>query len=144
MADPPLHHRLLRNSVGVLRSLLTKVAALAIAGARGTPVPLTIAPLVVSPTAAQQKQKPSAKADRTTVGLPIFSSDGKRIGKILATGIDEDDQPVLVAEVERPLGLGPIGVAIPTNLFVVKADRVQLTITACEVASRLATSQGDR
>ena len=138
MVNPPGHHRLPRNSVSILlRSLLTVLVALTIGGARGIPAALTVALAVVSPTAAQQKQKPAAKAFRTTVGLSIFSSDGKRIGKVLATGIDGDDQPVLVAEVERPLGLGAIGVAIPTNLFVVKADRIELTITAGEVASRL-------
>jgi hypothetical protein len=84
------------------------LVALAIVGVRGIPAALTIAPALVSPTTAEQK--PSARAERTSVGLPIFSSDGKRIGKVLATGIDEDDQPVLVAEVEHAPGLGPIGV----------------------------------
>jgi PRC-barrel domain protein len=135
MANPPLHCASLRNSVSVWRSPLTMLVALAIVGVRGIPAAVTIAPAVVSPTAAEQK--PSAKAERRTVGLPIFSSDGKHIGKVFATGIDKDNQPVLVAEVERTLGLGPIGVAIPGDLFIAKADRIELTITAGEVASRL-------
>src|SRR5262245_27023120 len=130
MASPPRHVRLLRNSVSFLQSALIMLAALAIVGVRGSAAALTIAHVVVSPTAAQHKQAPPSKADRATPGLPIFSSDGKRIGKVLAPGIDEDDQPVLVAEIERPLGLGPISVAIPTNLFVVRVDRIELTITA--------------
>jgi hypothetical protein len=135
MANPPRRYASLRDSVSVRRFPVTMLVALAIVGVRGIPAALTIAPAVVSPTAAEQK--PSAKPDRTTVGLPIFSSDGKRIGKVIATGTDEDNQPVLIAEVERTLGLGPIGVAIPTDLFIAKVDRIELTITAGEVTSRL-------
>jgi PRC-barrel domain len=129
MASPSRHIRSLPNSLSFSQFALTMLAAV---GAGGNVTALTFAP-----AAAQHKQKPSAKADHSTVDLPIFSSEGKRIGKVLATGVDDDDQFVLVAEIERPLGLGPIAVAIPTNLFVVKADRIELTITAGEVASRL-------
>jgi sporulation protein YlmC with PRC-barrel domain len=73
-----------------------------------------------------RQHRPGAKADRALVGLPIFTSDGKKIGKVLATGIDEDDQAVLVAEIERPLGIGADAVAIPTELFVRKSHRIEL------------------
>ena len=77
-------------------------------------------------------------AERTAVGLPIVTSDGKAIGKVVATGIDQDDQPVLVGEIERQLGLGLEAIAIPTDLFVRKEGRIELTITEDEVNARLA------
>src|SRR5688572_3444586 len=106
---------------------------------------LSLAPaLAVVPAMAEGPQRrPAAKTEkpekteRAAVGLPVFTSDGKAVGKVVATGIDEDDQPVLVAEIERPLGLGPEAIAIPTDLFVRKQGRIQLTITEAEVNARL-------
>jgi PRC-barrel domain len=86
-------------------------------------------------------QRPPGKApyaERTAVGLPIVTSDGKAIGKVVATGVDDDNQPVLVGEIERQLGLGLEAVAIPTDLFVRKEGRIELTITEDEVNARLA------
>jgi hypothetical protein len=77
-------------------------------------------------------------AERTAVGLPIVTADGKAIGKVVATGVDDDNQPVLVGEIERQLGLGLEAIAIPTDLFVRKEGRIELTITEDEVNARLA------
>ena len=104
-------------------------------------VALAIA-LAAAPVLSQQ-QRP-AKADRAPVGLPIFTSDGKAIGKVLATGIDEDDKAVLVAEIERPLGIGADAVAIPTDMFIRKFNRIILTITEAEVRDRLAKAEPKR
>ena len=101
--------------------------------------------LAATPVISQyRQQRPAAKADRGLVGLPIFSSDGKEIGKVLATGIDDDDQAVLVAEIARPLGIGADAVAIPTDMFVRKANRIELTITDAEVRDRLARAKHER
>ena len=48
-----------------------------------------------------------------------------------------DDGPVLLAEIERPLGIGPIIVAVPTNMIELRADRIELTITAIQVRNKL-------
>jgi len=94
------------------------------------------------PALAQPKHEPpAAKAGRTPVGLPVFSSDGKKIGKVIATGIDEDDQAVLIAEIERPFGIGADAVAIPTDLFVWKPNGIELTITAEQVRDRLTRAE---
>jgi sporulation protein YlmC with PRC-barrel domain len=114
-----------------MRRLLTALAALAIA-------------LAAAPAMSQHRQQRPMKADRSPVGLPIFTSDGKAIGTVLATGIDEDDQAVLVAEIEQPLGVGADAVAIPTNMFVRKANRIELTITEAEVRDRLARAKHKR
>ena len=78
------------------------------------------------------------------VGLPIFTSDGKEIGKVLATGTDEDGLTVLVAEFERASGIGSVAAAIPTDMFVLMTDRVVLAITAAEVSQRLARADRRR
>jgi PRC-barrel domain len=119
---------------------LTPLAALVSAAAIA--VALTIAP--VSPV-AQHKQKPlAAKPSGSAVGLPVFSSDGRRIGMVVATGIDEDDQAVLVAEIERLVAMGSDAVAIPADIFVRKSDRIELTITAAEVSSMISKAGRER
>jgi hypothetical protein len=114
-----------------MRRFLTLLTALAIAGT------LAVALVVVAPAAQQERTPLTANAARTAIGLPVFSSDGKQLGKVVAEGIDEDDQPVTVAEVERPLGIAPHLAAIPTYMLVQRPDRIVLTITAEEVANRL-------
>jgi PRC-barrel domain len=90
------------------------------------------------PAAAQQHRKPGAgEAGRALVGHPLFSSDGKRIGRIIAMGVDDSNETVLVAEIERPLGIGSAAVAIPFDMLVRKAGRLELTITAAEVEERM-------
>jgi len=88
----------------------------------------------VSPRPSQ----PVPLAQSAVVGLSIFTSDGKEIGKALATGTDEHGLAVLVAEFERPVGIGSVAVAIPTDMFVVMSDRIILSITEAEVSQRLA------
>ena len=88
------------------------------------------------PSAAAGRSPPG-KTEHRAVGLPVYTADGKAIGKIVATGTDEDNQPVLVAEIERALGLGPEAIAIPADLFVRKQGRIELTITEAEVNARL-------
>jgi PRC-barrel domain protein len=86
---------------------------------------------------AGQAGGPAKRTEPRAVGLPVYTADGKAIGKIVATGTDEDNQPVLVAEIERPLGLGPEAIAIPADLFVRKQGRIELTITEAEMNARL-------
>jgi PRC-barrel domain protein len=85
------------------------------------------------------QQRPAGRTaiERQAVGMPLYTSDGKAIGKIVATGVDQDDQPVLVAEIEQQLGIGPEAVAIPADLLVRKQGRIELTITEAEVNARL-------
>jgi hypothetical protein len=50
-------------------------------------------------------------------------------------------QPVVRAELGNFLGIGPIAVIIPAALFVQKADRIEVRMTAAEVKDRLAEQQ---
>jgi hypothetical protein len=90
----------------------------------------------VSPRSSQFRPP----AELAVVGLPIFTSDGKEIGKVLATGTDEDGLAVLVGEFERAFGIGFVAVAIPIDMFVLTTDRIVLSITEAEVDQRLATA----
>ena len=104
---------------------------------------LALAP--AEPAAAQQGRKPAAgDTGRAIIGLPLFSSDGKRVGRIIATGVDDSNEPVLVAEIERSLGIGGDAVAIPFDMVQRKAGRLELTITATEVAERITKAAPDR
>lgn len=106
---------------------------------------VAVALVAAAPVGAQPSRKPAPDQPvRTLVGLPLFSSDGKRVGRIIAAGTDDDNQAVLVAEIERPLGIGSDAVAIPFDMFVRKAGRVELTITAAEVAERISGAQPQR
>jgi ABC-type sugar transport system substrate-binding protein len=99
---------------------------------------LALAPACAQAEApGQQPADTTGTAVRQAVGLPVYTADGKAIGKVVASGIDQDSQPVLVAEIERQLGLGPEAIAIPTDLFVQKQGRIELTITEAEVNARL-------
>jgi hypothetical protein len=84
-----------------------------------------------------RRQPPTASQQQAPAGLPLYSSDGKRLGRVVAAGVDDNDEPVLVAEIQRPLGIGPRAIAIPTNMFVQRRDRIELTITEAEMNARL-------
>jgi hypothetical protein len=94
--------------------------------------------LATAPALPQQPQRqPPSQGHAAPAGLPLFTSDGKAIGRVIASGIDEDNEAVLVAEIEQPLGIGPKVVAIPNDMFARRADRIELTITEAEVNARL-------
>jgi sporulation protein YlmC with PRC-barrel domain len=80
---------------------------------------------------------PIAKEETQLYGLPIFTSDGVRVGAVAETGTDNGGRLVLLSELERPLGIGMQIVAIPLDLIVIHADRIDLFLTATEVRERL-------
>ena len=91
--------------------------------------------LATGPVVAEQTlQRPAA----ALVGLPVFTSDGQLVGRIANLGRNGHGQAVLIADLDRPLGIGPQTVAIPIDMFVQRPDRIELTITAEQVKDRLA------
>jgi hypothetical protein len=93
--------------------------------------------LSVAAIARAAPEAPIAKQETQLYGLPIFTSDGVRVGVVAETGTDNDGRLVLLSELERPLGIGMQIVAIPLELIVIHADRVDLFLTAAEVRERL-------
>ena len=116
-------------------NFLASGAALAIALAAAPAVSLQ----QPEPPAVEVDQKPPAAAG-DYIGLPVFTSDGKTVGTVITLGTDESHEAVLVAQIERPLGFGSDFVAIPTDMFVRKADRIELTITEGELRDRVTRS----
>jgi hypothetical protein len=49
------------------------------------------------------RQRSARPQQQAPAGLPLYSSDGKMLGKVIATGVDDDGEPVLVAEIQLPL-----------------------------------------
>jgi hypothetical protein len=87
------------------------------------------AALTTAPGIAQEKnRRPLAGAHAVLVGLPVFTSDGREIGKVTGMARDQDE-PMLIAEIERRLGIGSRTVAIPIDMFVQRPDRIELTLT---------------
>jgi hypothetical protein len=82
----------------------------------------------------------ATQVDRGLIGLPVRSSDDQQIGLVTEAGID-DGEAILIAEIDRPLGIGHDLVVIPTEMFVNKGDHIELTITAEQVRDRLAKPQ---
>ena len=70
------------------------------------------------------------------VGLPVFSADQREIGRITDV-VREPQEPMLLAEIERPGAIGPHIVAIPIDMFVQRADRIELKLTFEQIADRL-------
>jgi hypothetical protein len=120
----------------ILLILGLSVAAYALA-----PMP---APAHDAAALSPRPSQPPPTTERAVVGLTIFTSDGKEIGKVLATGTDEDGLTVLVAEFERSSGIGSVAAAIPTDMFVLITDRIVLSITEAEVSQRLARADRRR
>jgi hypothetical protein len=85
------------------------------------------------PASAQQSLPPTTTQPGTAlVGLPVYSSDGHKLGEVTGTsGIGT--KPALRAEMGTFLGLGPSIVLIDAEVFQKQADRIELTMTAAEV-----------
>ena len=98
---------------------------------------LATVPALAQAPAQKPQQPPGQKPQPSVDGLPVYTADGKAIGTVITMGLDEDDKPVLVAEIAQALGLGPTAVAVPTDMFVRKGNRIELTLTEAEVNARL-------
>ena len=91
------------------------------------------ATLALSPAFAQQH---SAQRKPTLVGLPVYSSDGQKLGEVTEEG-RTGGKATVRADMGTFFGSGPNIVLIDTDLFERKADRIELTLTAAEVREKL-------
>jgi hypothetical protein len=101
----------------MLKALLV-AAALALAG--------------ITSALAQEKQPPAAQPEVTLVGLPVYSSDGQKLGAVTEVGLSGTQRAVR-AEIGGFLGIGSSPVVIPANMFEHKGDRIEVLMTADEV-----------
>jgi sporulation protein YlmC with PRC-barrel domain len=105
--------------------MLKALKALLVAGA------LALAGTMTS-ALAQEKQPPAAQPEVTLVGLPVYSSDGQKLGAVTEVGVSGTQRAVR-AEIGGFLGLGSSPVVIPANMFEHKGDRIEVLMTADEV-----------
>jgi PRC-barrel domain len=100
--------------------------------------------VTVAPACAQDgRRQPPVGAAAVLIGLPVYTSDGREIGHVTEV-VSEPQEPLLIAEIERPVGFGPRSVAIPIDVFVQRADRIELTLTLEQVSDRLAGPEPER
>jgi hypothetical protein len=92
--------------------------------------------MAVVPASAQHSQPPAAPPEADVVGFPVYSSDGQMLGEVIALA-NAGGKSVLRAEMGSFLGLGPSFVVIDADVFRMKADRIELTMTAAEVRERI-------
>jgi hypothetical protein len=91
------------------------------------------AALVLSPAFAQQH---SAQRKSTLVGLPVYSSDGQKLGEVTEEG-RYGGKATVRADMGTFFGSGPNIVLIDADVFKKNADRIELTMTAAEVREKL-------
>jgi hypothetical protein len=99
-----------------------------------------------SPPAEDRPPAPQTQADKAMIGLPVFSSDGQKLGEVTDVEAVSGDQPAIRAEMGEFLGIGSMPVIIAPDAFQMKADRIELAITASEVRHTLTKQRqkGDR
>jgi hypothetical protein len=95
------------------------------------------APLLAN--AQQKKVAPAQESDAWLVGLPLYSSDGEKLGQVTEV-VTAAGQRAVRAEMGTFLGLGPTPILIPEEMVERKPDRVEIIMTASEV-KRFATRQ---
>jgi PRC-barrel domain len=91
-----------------------------------------------SPPAEDRPPAPQLQADKAIIGLPVFSSDGQKLGEVTDVEAVSGDQPAIRAEMGEFLGIGSMPVVIAPDAFLKKDDRIELAMTAAEVRDTLA------
>ena len=106
-------------------------------------VPIAVVLTALPGDGQQMHPQPRAGSSVLLAGLPVFTSDGQEIGKVIGWAKHRGEH-LLIAEIERPLGIGSQTVAIPIDMFVQRVDRIELTITAEQMADKLARPERKR
>lgn len=109
------------------RSLLAGALALALTAGQGL--------AQERPPTAQQERPPAAQMEALR-GLPVYSSDGQKLGQITQVGMS-GTQPAVRAEIGGFLDVGQSAVVIPFHMMQQKPDRIELAMTAAEVKDTL-------
>jgi ribosomal 30S subunit maturation factor RimM len=88
--------------------------------------------LSILPATAQQTKPDTAQQETSIIGMPIYSSDGQKLGEVTQVGMHEGRHAV-VAQLEPSLGSGA-KVLIPAEMMRQhQNDRLELSMTAEEV-----------
>ena len=90
--------------------------------------------LMIAAGAAQQS---TGTVSDALIGLPVVTSDGRQIGRVTEVVREPGHESTLIAEIERPGGIGPRTVSIPADMFVQRATRIEISLTFEELNDRL-------
>ena len=85
-------------------------------------------------------QTDTAHTDTSVIGMPIYTSDGMKIGQVTTLGRFRGESS-MIGEVGRFMGFGTRRVLIPDTLATVQNDRVILTIASDRVNELLEAGQ---
>jgi hypothetical protein len=104
--------------------------------------------LMASPAVAQQSPSPgdqpaAGQIDTTLVGLPVYSSDGHKLGQVAEVGMS-GGQPAVRAEMKDLPDVGSADVIIGADVFQKKADRIEISMTAAEVTNTISKQREER
>jgi len=83
---------------------------------------------------AQQTHPDTAQPETSVVGLPIYCSDGTKIGEVTQVGM-HDGQQTIAAQLEPSL-MGA-KVLIPAKLMQQQDDRLELPMTTEQVKNQI-------
>jgi sporulation protein YlmC with PRC-barrel domain len=83
---------------------------------------------------AQPRQSDTAQPETSVIGLPIYDSDGTKIGEATQVGMHEGQQAI-AAQLEPSL-MGA-KVVIPAKMMTQHGDRLELPMTAEQVRSQI-------
>jgi hypothetical protein len=83
---------------------------------------------------AQHKQPDTAQPETSVIGLPIYGSDGTKIGEATEVGMHEGQQAI-AAQLEPSL-MGA-KVLIPAKMMTQQGDRLELAMTAEQVRKQI-------
>ena len=86
---------------------------------------------------AEQRQPDTAQPETSVVGLPIYCSDGSKIGEVTQVGMHEG-QEAIAAQLEPSL-MGA-KVLIPAKMMTQQGDRLELSMTADQVRQQITKS----
>ena len=86
---------------------------------------------------AQQQQPDMAQPETSVVGLPIYCSDGAKIGEVTQVGMHEG-QETIAAQLEPSL-MGA-KVLIPAKMMTQQGDRLELPMTAEQIKQQISKS----
>src|SRR5262245_22421728 len=93
--------------------------------------------ITVTPALAQQQQAPPAQAEVQLVGMPVYSSDGEKLGEVTHVEMIAGREMVRT-NLGAFLGFGASSVLIPTEMFQRKPDRIEVAMSAGEVRETIA------
>jgi Golgi apparatus protein 1 len=94
-------------------------------------------------TELQPPSREGSQQQPTLAGLPIYSSDGMKVGEVIRVKTGLDGRPQMIqAEIGSLLGLGTSMVLISPDEFESRVDGIQLRIPAEQVRAVLQGSPG--